>query len=232
MVLKYKKAICIISKKQTFSTGTASKKWLTSFESLSISLVKLCQSSSFNYLYMVLNIHIFSILRDKIVKIKLKWPNDMFLVKIKYLTLSKKAIGILMFFGMLKKKVLLVIGIGININIRYSPFKYIYNRHITVLFYRYNIILFKKYICKYLLIKFSRKLTRGEIKYYLNSHLNKKNKMVVLRNHIFFYVYDAQGCQKIEYSLIIDITENNVVISLNSRYMLKYLRYLKIQHVS
>jgi biotin-(acetyl-CoA carboxylase) ligase len=232
MVLKYKKSVCVISKKQTFSTGTTNKKWLTGFGSLSISSIKLLQSSFFNYLYIMLSVCILSILRDQLAIIELKWPNDIFLVKKKYSTLRKKAIGTLMFFSKVKTKAVLVIGIGINVNVLHSPFKYIYNKHITVLFYRHNTKLLKKYICKYLLLRFSRRLTSHKINYYLVSQLNKKNKMVTLRNNVFFYIYNVKGHQEIKYNLILDVAENNLVITLNSRYRLKYLKYLKIQYIN
>ena len=104
----------IFSEKQTKGRGTMGKKWISEKGNLFISIFFLIDQKKINFRqFTILNAFVLRKLVSKIIakKIKIKWPNDLLYKK-------KKICGILQEIITNKKKEYLIVGIGLNTNIK------------------------------------------------------------------------------------------------------------------
>ena len=104
------KPALIFSHKQSKGRGTMGKKWISTKGNLFISIFFRINSKKINFKqYAILNAYLVKNVISKYVnkKVNIKWPNDLLIEK-------EKICGILQEIIQHKKKIFLVIGVGIN----------------------------------------------------------------------------------------------------------------------
>ena len=104
--------IMILSERQTQGRGTMGKKWISKKGNLFFSIFFEMNQKKINFKhYSILNAYLFKGIISKEIskKIKIKWPNDLLINKMKICGILQEVINY-------KEKKFLIVGIGINTN--------------------------------------------------------------------------------------------------------------------